>query len=182
MARSVTPGKPWQRRPRRPSWAAAPGPSKMGTPRTTPERPAEVCTGGSGCPSPPTYLPRCVSERRGGRRLRFSRRRRRAARLSVHRHAGPGSGHTEGDRRDAPHRPHGGSHRCPPGPQHTAHPPGEGAPGLRARGGASAASAGPGAGPPRGAALPALAAITPAAGGSWRPAAGYRAETRHTGF
>lgn len=79
------PGKPGRRRPQRPSSAGDPCPSKTRTPRETPKCLAEICTGGSGWPSPPTYLPRRVSERRGGRRLGLSSRR--AARLSVHRAA-----------------------------------------------------------------------------------------------
>lgn len=79
------PGKPGRRRPQRPSSAGDPCPSKTRTPRETPKCLAEICTGGSRWPSPPTYLPRRVSERRGGRRLGLSSRR--AARLSVHRAA-----------------------------------------------------------------------------------------------
>lgn len=133
------PGKPGRRRPQRPSSAGDPCPSKTRTPRETPKCLAEICTGGSGWPSPPTYLPRRVSERRGGRRLGLSSRR--AARLSVHRAAV-----TRRAIRGTFPPP---ARRLPPGrpgrrPQHPANPPREGAPGLRARGGASAASAEPG--------------------------------------
>lgn len=133
------PGKPGRRRPQRPSSAGDPCPSKTRTPRETPEMSGGDLYRGQRM-ALATNLP-------AASRLRTPRR---PPPRSLQPPRGPAlgpscSGDTEGDPRHVPTA----RTEAPPGrpgrrPQHPAYPPREGAPGLRARGGASAASAEPG--------------------------------------